>query len=75
MEEEEIIVVRPKKSKSKKKKKKVIVQDDSSSEEEEIQKPTKNNLNQNFQRTAQEQVKYDLQAERIQSAMRSLGFI
>ena len=73
--DEEIIVVRPKKSKSKKKKKKVIVQESSSSEEEEIQKPARNNLSQNVDRTAQDQLKFDLQSERIHSAMRSLGFI
>ena len=73
--DDEIIVVRPKKSK--KKKKKVILQE-SSSEEEEIQKapkPARNNLNQNVDRTAQDQLKFDLQSERIHSAMRSLGFI
>ena len=61
-----------------KKKKKVIVQDETSSEEEEIQKapkPARNNLTQNVERTAQDQLKFDLQSERIHSAMRSLGFI
>ena len=73
--DEEIIVVRPKKSKSKKKKKKVVVHESSSSEEEEIHKPARNNINQNVDRTAQDQLKFDLQSERIHSAMRSLGFL
>ena len=72
--EEEIIIVRPKKSKpkpTKLKKKKIIYQEEESEEEEE---PAKN-LPQHIQRNAQEQMKYDLHTERINSALRSLGYI
>ena len=69
--EEEIIIVRPKKSKAKPKKKKIIYQDEESEEEEEPKK----NLPQHIQKNAQEQMKYDLHTERINSALRSLGYI
>ena len=69
--EEEIIIVRPKKSKTKPKKKKIIYQDEESEEEEEPKK----NLPQHIQKNAQEQMKYDLHTERINSALRSLGYI
>ena len=69
--EEEIIIVRPKKSKAKPKKKKIIYQDEESEEEEEPKK----NLPQHIQKNAQEQMKYDLHTERINSALRSLGDI
>jgi hypothetical protein len=68
--EEEIIIVRPKKSKAKPKKKKIIYQDEESEEEEEPK-----NLPQHIQKNAQEQMKYDLHTERINSALRSLGYI
>ena len=69
--EEEIIIVRPKKSKAKPKKKKIIYQEEESEEEEEPKK----NLPQHIQKNAQEQMKYDLHTERINSALRSLGYI
>ena len=69
--EEEIIIVRPKKSKTKPKKKKIIYQDEESEEEQEPKK----NLPQHIQKNAQEQMKYDLHTERINSALRSLGYI
>ena len=69
--EEEIIIVRPKKSKAKPKKKKIIYQDEESEEEEEPKKK----LPQHIQKNAQEQMKYDLHTERINSALRSLGYI
>ena len=69
--EEEIIIVRPKKSKAKPKKKKIIYQEEESEEEEEPKK----NLPQHIKKNAQEQMKYDLHTERINSALRSLGYI
>jgi hypothetical protein len=72
--EEEIIIVRPKKSKAKPKKKKIIYQEEESEEEDNTPLPKKN-LPQHIQKNAQEQMKYDLHTERINSALRSLGYI
>ena len=83
--EEEIIIVRPKKSKAKTSsyivaggrnplpKKKIIYQEEESEEEEEPL--PKKNLPQHIQKNAQEQMKFDLHTERINSALRSLGYI
>jgi hypothetical protein len=75
--EEEIVIVRPKKSKTKLKKKKIIYQEEESEEEDNTPHtpaPQKN-LPQHIQKNAQEQMKYDLHTERINSALRSLGYI
>ena len=79
-EEEEVVVVPKKKALekvslpipvAKPKKKKIIYQEEESEEEEEPKK----NLPQHIQKNAQEQMKYDLHTERINSALRSLGYI
>ena len=67
--EEEIVIVKPKK-KTKAPKKKIVYKEESEEEEEQPK-----SLPQHINRTSQEQLKYDLQTERITSALRSLGYI
>lgn len=72
-EEEEVIIVRKPKKKPVPKKK-IVYQQEESDEEEEAPAPKKSLPNQ-IQRTSREQLQHDLQTERIQSALRSLGYI
>lgn len=74
-EEEEVIIV--KKPKKKPPKKKIVYQKEESDEEEEepVRPPPKQSLPNQIQRTSREQLQYDLQSERIQSALRSLGYL
>lgn len=67
--EEEIVIVKPKK-KTKPPKKKIVYKEESDEEEEQPK-----SLPQHINKTSQEQLKYDLQTERITSALRSLGYI
>lgn len=64
--EEEIVIVKPKKKKTVKKTRKVY---ESESEEEEQSLPR------NVQKSSNEQLKHDLQTERIHTALRSLGYL
>ena len=67
--EEEVVYVKRSKSKPKKSKKKIVYE--SESEEEEPQQ----NLQQNIAKSSNDQLKYDLQNERMHNCLRSLGYI
>lgn len=63
--EEEIVIVKPKKKKSVKKTRRVY--EDESEEEQSLPR--------NVQKSSNEQLKHDLQTERIHTALRSLGYL
>ena len=63
--EEEIVIVKPKKKKAVKKTRRVY---ESESEEEQ-------SLPRNVQKSSNDQLKHDLQTERIHTALRSLGYL
>ena len=72
-EEEEVIIV--KKPKKKPPKKKIVYQQEESDDEEPARPPPKQSLPNQIQRTSREQLQHDLHTERIQSALRSLGYL
>jgi hypothetical protein len=72
-EEEEVIIV--KKPKKKPPRKRIVYQQEESDDEEAAIPPPKQSLPQQIQRTSREQLQHDLHTERIQSALRSLGYL
>lgn len=75
-EEEVIIVKKPKKKRdTAPPRKRIVYQQEESDDEEPAKPPPKQSLPNQIQRTSREQLQYDLQSERIQSALRSLGYL
>ena len=78
-EEEEVIIVRKPKKRQvapPRTRKKIVYQQESDDQEEEpARPPPQQSLPNQIQRTSREQLQHDLQTERIQSALRSLGYL
>lgn len=76
-EEEVIIVKKPKKRQvaPPRTRKKIVYQQEESDDEEPAKPPPKQSLPNQIQRTSREQLQHDLHTERIQSALRSLGYL
>lgn len=75
-EEEVIIVKKPKKKRDiAPPRKRIVYQQEESDDEEPARPPPKQSLPNQIQRTSREQLQYDLHTERIQSALRSLGYL
>ena len=55
--------------------KRIVYQQEESDEEEPARPPPQQSLPNQIQRTSREQLQHDLQTERIQSALRSLGYL
>lgn len=73
--EPEIVYVKSKKSKKKKPKKKVIYSSSSEESEEEVKPKKKQHATDKVNYNSEEQLKRDLQEERLRSALANLGFI
>jgi hypothetical protein len=75
-EEEVIIVKKPKKKRDiAPTRKRIVYQQEESDDEEPARPPPKQSLPNQIQRTSREQLQHDLHTERIQSALRSLGYL
>lgn len=75
-EEEVIIVKKPKKKRdTAPPRKRIVYQQEESDDEEPARPPPKQSLPNQIQRTSKEQLQHDLHTERIQSALRSLGYL
>jgi hypothetical protein len=75
-EEEVIIVKKPKKKRDiAPPRKRIVYQQEESDDEEPARPPPKQSLPNQIQRTSREQLQHDLHTERIQSALRSLGYL
>ena len=73
--EPEIVYVKSKKSKKKKPKKKVVYSSSSEESEEEVKPKKKQHATDKINYNSEEQLKRDLQEERLRSALANLGFI
>ena len=73
--EPEIVYVKSKKSKKKKPKKKVVYSSSSEESEEEVKPKKKQHATDKVNYNSEEQLKRDLQEERLRSALANLGFI
>jgi len=73
--EPEIVYVKSKKSKKKKPKKKIVYSSSSEESEEEVKPKKKQHATDKVNYNSEEQLKRDLQEERLRSALANLGFI